>query len=99
MYFNILGGDNETSRKFLAHLKDAYKSCTESSSDAVTVSSLANEFMKTHSEADYKKFLKGRKLKAVLTQSSDFFVEGIRVTICTGNIFRTVKVNNYIVQC
>ena len=71
--------------KFLADLKAAHRSHTESSgSSVVKVSVLANEFLKTHTEEEYKMFLQHRQLKRFLIQSSEFHVEGDYVTICSG---------------
>ena len=50
------------------------------------MSILANKYLETHFEEDYKKNLRGRKLKAFLSESKHFTCTGDRVTIVEGMI-------------
>lgn len=83
----ILGdSDIQCDEIFLNDLKATYKICATQSDGSVTVNNLASKYLETHSNEEYKRNLKGKKLKMYLDQSNHFTVTQNTVTIIEGKI-------------
>ena len=67
-------------------LKTTYKICNKESRDSVTLDHLANKYLETHSNEEYKRNLKGIALKEFLVRSSHFAVAKNIVTISEGKV-------------
>ena len=76
--------DTQGDEMFLSDLKAAYTICAEKTNGSVTVNHLAEKYLKTHSNDEYRKNLKGKGLKAYLVQSNRFAVLKNIVTIIEG---------------
>ena len=80
-------GDSDTQHDeaFLNDLIAAYKVCTkENNGSSVTIDHLANKYLETHSNEEYKRNLKDIGLKMYLVQSNLFTVTEKIVTITEG---------------
>ena len=80
-------GDSDTQcdEMFLNDLIIAYKTCAKETNDSVTVDRLAQKYLETHSNEEYRKNLKGIGLKTYLVKSDHFAVTQNIVTITEGN--------------
>ena len=86
MTISLSLGDSDTQgdEMFLSDLKAAYTTCAEKTNGSVTVNHLAEKYLETHSNDEYRKNLKGKGLKVYLVQSNHFAVSQNIVTIIEG---------------
>ena len=81
-----VAGDAKSEDAFLCELKSAYKSCTKEGNASILISVLADKYVEMHSKEEYKKNLKGTRLKTFLSKNGHFNCTGDKVTLIIGNV-------------
>lgn len=85
--FFTVADDVNSEDAFLYELKSAYRSCTKEGNAPIPISVLADKYVEMHSKEEYKKNLKGTRLKTFLSKSGHFNCTGDKVTMIIGNVF------------
>ena len=86
MFTVTVAGDAKSGDPFLYDLKSAYRSCTKEGNASIPISVLADKYVEMHSKEEYKKNLKGTRLKTFLSNSGHFNCTGDKVTMIIGNV-------------